>query len=516
LKEGDKMKKTATILILITIISKLFGFAREVTLSYYYGASNISDAYLISQSIPSIIFGFIGTAITTGYIPMYSKIVQNYGVKEADKFTNNLVNILLVICTFIIAFGLLFTEQIVKIFASGFRGETLVITVRFTKITLLGIYFSCLIFVYSGFLQLKNNYVIPAMIGFPMNTFIILSIILSSKTDIILLPIGSIIASASQFMLLVPFICKKGYRYNAILDIKDEHIVRMMHIVLPAIIGISVNEINMLVDKTLASRIAEGGISALNYASKLNGFVQGIFVVSILTALYPVISRMAAENNIDELKKSVSEAINCVNLLVIPITFGAMIFSDPVVRFVFARGAFDGQAISMTSSALFYYSIGMIGVALRALVSRAFYSLQDTKTPMINAAISMVMNIALNAILSYFMGIGGLALATSISAIFCTGLLFISFRKKVGHFGMKGILISFVKIFAASVVMSILARLCYGLLLIKFNINISLIVSIVVGAVVYFAMILILKVNEVKVLLDALKRKLEKFVENNA
>ena len=502
------MKKTAIILMILTIISRIFGFFREITLSYFYGASNISDAYLISMSIPLVIFGFVGTAITTGYIPMYSKIEQSRGTKEADKYTNNLVNILFIICTAIVILGLLFTQQIVKIFASGFEGETLSVAVRFTKISLFGIYFTGLIYIFSGFLQLKNNYVIPAIISLPMNVFTILAIFLSSRSDIVVLSIGSVIAIASQFILMIPFIIKKGYRYSTVLDLKDKDIVKMVRIVLPAIIGISVSDINLLVDKTLASRIAEGGISALNYANRLTLFVHGIFVVSITTVLYPVISRMAAENDIDGLKKSVSEAISSINLLVIPITFGAMIFSEPVVRLVYGRGAFDAQAISMTSVALFFYSIGMIGAGLRDVISRAFYSLQDTKTPVINAAISMVMNIVLNLILSYFMGIGGLALATSISAIFCTGLLFISLRKKVGPFGMRGIISSFAKILVSSVVMSIIAWLCYWFLSNNFGANLSLAVSIAAGAMVYFVMVIILKVKEVDVIISALKKRI--------
>ncbi|HHV99398.1 MAG TPA: murein biosynthesis integral membrane protein MurJ [Clostridiaceae bacterium] len=509
------MKKTAVLLMILTVISKVFGFAREVTLSYFYGASNISDAYLISHSIPTVIFGFIGTAITTGYIPMYSKIEQDSGTKEANRYTNNLVNILLVICTVIIVLGLVFTEPLVKVFASGFGGETLALAVRFTKISLMGIYFTGIVYIFSGFLQLKNNFAIPAMIGFPMNTFIILSIFLSSRTDIVVLSIGSVIATTSQFILMTPFIYKKGYRHSFILNIKDENIIKMVRIVLPAIIGVSVSDINILVDKTLASRIAEGGISALNYANKLTGFVQGIFVVSILTVLYPVISRMAAENDIDGLKKSVLEAISSINLLVIPITFGAMIFSEPVVKLVYGRGAFDAQARSMTSVALFFYSIGMIGTGLRDVISRAFYSLQDTKTPVINAAISMVINIVLNLILSYFMGIGGLALATSISAIFCTVLLFISLRKKIGPFGMRGIATLFAKILAASVAMSVIAWLCYWVLSNNFSVNLSLVVSIATGAMVYFAMIFLLKVKEVEVIISALKKKMGKIVEGH-
>ena len=502
------MKKTALILMLITILSKIVGFGREVTLSYFYGASSISDAFLISITIPSFIFSFIGTGVSTGYIPLYSNIEQKYGEKEGDRYTNNLVNILLVICTGIIAFGLLFTEPLVKMFASGFEGDTLVLAVKFTRISLFGIYFIGLISIFSRFLYLKENYAVPALLGFPMNFFTILSILLSSKTNIFVLAIGSVIATASQLAFLVPFVHKKGYRYKFVFNTRDEYIRKMVYMALPIMIGVSVNQINVLVDRTLASSIAVGGISALNYANRLNGFVQGMFVTNISTVMYPMISKMAAQSNFDGLKKSVSEAINLINLFVIPATVGAMIFAEPVVRLLFGRGAFDPEAISMTSAALFYYSIGMVGFGLRQILSRAFYSLQDTKTPMINAALAMSMNIILNFILSKYMGIGGLALATSISAIFCTGLLFISFRKKTGSFGMKGITISSVKILCASLVMGLAARVSYAALLEHASANLSLIGAIVIGAVVYFVMIYFMRIEEVDSMIGAVKVKL--------
>lgn len=502
------MKKTALLLMIVTIVSKIIGFGREITLSYFYGASDISDAFLISLTIPSVIFSFIGTGISTGYIPLYSKIEQKYGEKEGNRYTNNLVNILLIMCTGIIVFGLLFTDQIVKIFASGFEGDTLVLAVKFTRISLFGIYFTGLLSIFKGFLQLKENYVVPALIGFPMNFFIILSILLSSKTNILVLAIGSVIATASQLALLVPFVHKEGYRYKFVLDTKDEYIRKMVYIALPVMIGVSVNQINVLVDRTLASGIAVGGISALNYANRLNGFVQGMFVTTISTVMYPMISKMAAQSNFDGLKRSVSEAINLINLFVIPATVGAMIFAEPVVRLLFGRGAFDPEAISMTSNGLFYYSIGMVGFGLREVLSRAFYSLQDTKTPMINAAIAMGMNIVLNIILSKYMGIGGLALATSISAVFCTGLLFVSLRKKIGPFGMKNTTISFIKILVSSLGMGIVAYLAYNILLSYISGNLSLIISICIGAVVYFVIIYFMKIDEVDTLVNAAKKKL--------
>ena len=503
------MKKTALLLMIITIFSKIVGFAREITLSYFYGASNISDAFLISLTIPNVIFSFIGVGISTGYIPLYSEIEQKQGGKEGYRYTNNLVNILLIICTGIIFFGYLFTNQIVKVFASGFEGDTLALAVRFTRISLLGIYFTGLINVFGSFLRVKGNYAIPALVGFPLNFFTIFSIILSSKTNVFVLAVGSVIATASQLALLVPFVRKKGYRYNFLLDTKDEYIKKMIYIALPIIIGASVNQINVLVDRTLASGIAVGGISALNYANKLNGFVQGMFVTSIATVMYPMISKMAVQGNFDGLKNSVSEAINLINLFVIPATMGAMIFAEPVVKLLFGRGAFDSEAISMTSNALFFYSIGMIGFGLREILSKAFYSLQDTKTPMINATIAVAMNIVLNLILSRFLGLGGLALATSISAIFCTGLLFVSLRKKIGPFGMKNTTMSFMKILASSLVMGVVAYLTYDLLLSYFSGNLSLIISICIGALAYFVIIYFMKIDEVDTLINAAKKKLK-------
>ena len=502
------MKKTGMLLMIITVVSKIVGFGREITLSYFYGASNISDAFLISLTIPGVIFSFIGTGISTGYIPLYSKIEEKYGEKEGERYTNNLVNILLVICTGIVIFGLLFTKPLVKVFASGFEGETLELAVRFTRIGLVGIYFTGIINVYSGYLRIKGNYAIPACVGFPMNCILILFMVLSSKTNIMVLAVGSVIATASQLALLVPFIRKTGYRYQFVFNPKDEYIRKMIYVALPVMLGVSVDQINVLVDKTLASGIAVGGISALNYANKLNGFVQGMFVTTISTVMYPMISKMAAQGNLKGLKSSVSEAINLINLLVVPVTFGAMIFAEPVVRLLFGRGAFDLEAISMTSGALFYYSIGMMGFGLREILSRAFYSMQDTMTPMKNSVLAVSMNIVLNLILSRFMGIKGLALATSISALFCTALLLISLRKKIGPFGMKDTVTSFGKILIASIGMGIAAYTSYNFLLSRIGANLSLIISIFIGAFFYFAVIYFMKIKEVDELIIAAKKKL--------
>jgi putative peptidoglycan lipid II flippase len=504
---GDILKKKAIIIMIITVLSKILGFAREVLLSYFFGANNITDAYLISQTIPSVLFAFLGTALGTGFIPMFNEIKVKKDEKRAIEFTNNLINILIVLCTFLVVITLVFTTPIVKLFATGFSGETLKIAVRFTRISIVGIYFSGLVYIFTAYLQIKNQFVIPALIGFPMNIIIIVSMFIASKTNAIYLAIGSIVAFASQLVFVLPFAYKKGYRFYIVFNIKDKYIVNLFNIALPAILGVSVNQLNVLVDRTIASKVAEGGISALNYANKLQLFVFGIFVTSISTVLYTTLSKMAAELNYEGLKKSLIESISSINLLVIPATVGAMIFSTQVVEMLFGRGAFDERAVKMTSSALFFYSIGMIGYGLSEVLSKAFYSMKDTKTPTINAVIALIMNIILNITLSKFMGIAGLALATSISAIVCTGLLFLSLRKKIGSFGLKEIFISFTKITIASIVMGVVAKLSYNILLGNLSKNLSLIIAIMVGGLVYFAIIPFMKIREVDETIFKLKQK---------
>lgn len=506
------MKKTAIIIMIITVVSKVFGFFRELVLSYFYGASAISDAYLISLTIPAVIFSFVGTGLSTGFIPMFSQIKEKHGDSEANKFTSNIVNILLLISTVLVVLGLIFTEPIVKLFASGFKGQTLAMAIRFTKLSLVGIYFTGTTYIYSAYLQLNNRFLTPALIGVPYNIIIIIAIAVSANKDPLFLILGSVLATASQLFILIPSIKRSGYRHKFSINFKDEHLKNLMFIALPVIVGVSVNQINTLVDRTIASGLVVGGISALNYANRLNGFVQGLIVTPVATVLYPSISKMAANDNIKGLKAAINEAINSISILIMPITVGAMLFAEPIVKLLFGRGAFDANAITLTTSALVFYSIGMIGFGLRDILSRAFYSQQDTKTPMINGSIAVIMNIVLNIILSRYMGIGGLALATSISAIFSTGLLFVNLRKKIGALGLKKIAITLAKITFASLAMGFIAWFIYQMLITKTIEEIALIVAIIIGAIAYFGIILTLKIDEVDSMINLIKTRLKRMM----
>jgi putative peptidoglycan lipid II flippase len=291
------MKKTIFYLISVTVLSKLIGFARDIVLSYFYGVSYVADAYLISTTIPLTIFAFVGVGIATSYIPMYNQIQNKRGDNEAIRFTNNVINSVLFISTIVIILVLLFTNTIVKMFASGFNDETLQLAVTLTRISVIGIYFTGIIYVLKSFLQIKNRFLITGLIGIPYNIVIILSIVLSFDNNYFVLALGSVFAVAIQVGILIPSAVINGLKYERVLNLKSKNLSLMMKQAFPASIGVSVDQINVLVDRTIASSLVVGGIAALNYSNRLIYFVQGLFVTTIATVYYPKISSIIAKFN---------------------------------------------------------------------------------------------------------------------------------------------------------------------------------------------------------------------------
>ncbi|WP_088007062.1 murein biosynthesis integral membrane protein MurJ [Indiicoccus explosivorum] len=498
------MKKIAFLLMALTVTSKIFGFSRDIVLSYFYGTSSVSDAYLIAMTIPVTIFSFIGIAITTSYVPVYIQILKEKSNNEANQYTSNLINILMLLSLFITISVLIFAEPIVLLFAFGFEEETLSIAVLFTKICIVSIFLFTPVYVFNAFLQAKNKFYSSVLVGIPLNLISIVAIYLSSTVNLLLLPIGSVIAIGSQLLFLYPTIKKNKFKYKFVLNLRDKYLSKVVYLSIPVILGTSLNQINMLVDRTLASQIVVGGISALTYANKLNLFIQGIFVMSLVTVLYPSISRMVSEGRINDLKDSLKEYIVIMCILILPISVATMVFSEEIITILFGRGAFDIKAIELTETALFFYAIGIASFGLRELLSRVFYSFQDTKSPMINASIGIILNVILNIILSKFLGIGGLALATSISGIVTTSLMFISLRKKIGSFMIKDILWTSLKVIISSCFAVGISRLLFESLIVKldFNLAVSLTLALFVGILIYLVTIFLFRIKEFHVIVN--------------
>ena len=406
--------------------------------------------------------------------------------------------------------GLIFTDEITRVFALGFDNETLRLASMFTKVTLFGMYFSSIFYIFSGYMQIKGKYYTIAMSGFVLNFVIILSIVLSYNINIIILPIGNVMAILMQVIFVFYFTKKEGYNYSFDFQIGNPLIKKIIRLSIPLTIGVTISQINTLIDRTMASQVIIGGISALNYANRLNEFVQGIFVLSFSTVLYPLISKAVINEDLVLVKKYLFETFNYVNIILIPITIGAMVLSKPIISLLFGRGEFDSSAIALTSSALFFYSIGIIGFSHREILSRVYYAFNDTKTPIIFGAVSTVINIILNIILSKIMGIGGLALATSISAIFCSGMLFIKLKHIIESLETKKIVIDFLKMMGVALLMGGIVKILYINLENRYNLGISLLFSVIIGALIYVIGIYLVNIDEVHEIVNLTKAKLFK------
>ena len=513
----SKVAKATLGLMIVTMLSKILGFGRELALTYTYGANSIADVYITSLSIPTTLFSSIGAALGTTFIPLFYEVNRIHGKERSLKFANNLFNIVILLSTILAILGFIFSEPLVKIFAIEFTGEKLDLAVLFTKIMIFGVIFIGLSSIMTSWLQISGKFSIPGMAVLPFNILIITGILLSSRGNIKLMAIWSLIGIASQFLFQLPFAIRNGYRYKLYINIKDEYIKKILVLVIPVFMGVAVNQINTIVDRSLASTLGDGAITVLNSANRLNGFVLGIFITAIASVIYPTLSKLSNDDNKETFVKSVAQSINSVTLLIIPISVGAIVLAKPVVRIVFERGAFDSNATNMTAIALGCYAIGMIGFGLMEILNKVFYSLQDTKTPMINGAIAMGINIFLNIVLVKSLAHAGLALATSISALICTVLLFISLKKKIGYFGQDKIFNTMVKSLIAAVVMGAITVVVYNLLSSALGLGftkeaISLFGAIGIGVIVYGSMVVILKIEEVSFITDMIKRKIKKIV----
>lgn len=491
--------------IILTFLSKLFGFVRDMVLAYFYGATNLSDAYLVSLTIPEFAFSLITQAIAVGFIPIYTDIIHKLDSIQSHRFVDKVVSIIIFFCAGLILLLNIFPGVFVKLFATGFDEETIAITENFIRITSVAMIFKGLVSVFSAYAQANGEFVRPAIVGMPMDIVVIVSIVVSFYTHNIILAFGALLGYASQFLVLLPYVIKSGYRFHITIHFHDEHIKRMLALFLPVIISVGANQINVLVDRTLASQVAVGGISALNYANKVDNIMENVIVLSIASVMYPTFSKLAAQQDYHRLKGSVSQTLERIACVIAPISVVCFFFAEEIITILFGRGVFDEDAVLLTSSAMQFYSIGMIGVSFRAILIRAFYAIGNIKIPTINSCVSIVINIILNFILSRFMGLKGLALATSISSLVCALLLYVQLNIKLGATHHLKFALSFIKILLATALCAFGGFFLHELFAQQANVWFSLF-GIIGTLIIYGIFILVFRVDAAKDLLLHIKK----------
>ncbi|MDF2839797.1 MAG: murJ [Clostridia bacterium] len=510
-----KVAGATSLVMLCTFLSKIFGFLRESFMATGFGTSINADSYFMANAIPMMLFTIIASALGTALVPIFTDALMQQSKSNMYKLANNVLNTVMVMTTLLIGLGVLLAPQLVSLIAIGFEGEKLALTIRLTRVLFFMTVFILASNIFSAMLYALNKFTMPSIAPIFFNIVIIVYIAFFAKSfGIEGLAVATVIAAVMQAIIQYPSLYRNGYRYQPYMNLKDPLLRKMGLLVLPVLLGSTMQQITVLIDRIMASQLIEGSISALNYANRINTLAIGLFGSSLVLVIYPYLSRFATENNMSQIKQTLKMSVNLISLIMMPITVGFVVLRTPIVKLLFERGEFGAEATFMTATALMFYAIGLTPIIIRDVLSRIFYSLKDTKTPMINGLIGVVVNVVLILMLSNSMSYAGLALAASLSYIFTMITLGWHLRKKIGNLGITGMVISFVKALAASIIMGIIVYLLYGYLGSDNQVSfmrqaLILFLTIGVGAASYFTICFLLKYEEMNFVIDLVKKKLK-------
>lgn len=493
----NKVFKATIIVMAMTILSRIIGFGRDILAAYHFGANSSYDVYVASVAIPESVFMIIGLAISTTFIPILSEIKYSKSKEEMFRFSNNVINILSVLSIVIIILGLIFTKEIVNLFVPNFSPEQLELTIFLTRITLINVIFLCVNVCFLSILQVCEDFIIPSILGLFFNLPIILYLILFKDVSILGLTVANVLGNFFRIIIQIPSLYKQGFRFKLYINFKDEKIKNMMILLGPVVIGAGANSINMLVDKSIASGLTSGSMAALEYSQKIVQFANTAITTSIVSVVYPLMANKLNSGDRQGFLKYLTKSITTICLVLIPLAFGIVFLSKDIVSFIYERGKFDETAVMLTSMALFGYAIQLPFAGIRDILNSSLFSMKKTRVTTINGIIGVVVNIVLSIILSKYIGVLGIAVATSVSSLVIALLLLNSTRKIVGKLDVVELIIKISKIIISSCVM--LIALYYTNKFLDIN-NTFLILSIdgLIGIIIYLIVCKLLKIEELE------------------
>lgn len=510
-----KIAKYAGIVIIATIFCRILGLGREIVISNRFGAGIETDAFFIAFMIPNLLRSFLGEgALNSAFIPIFAEYLTNHDRKKAEYFASNILNILIIILIIVVILGVWGAPLLINIIAIGFKSNIYKyeLAVNLTRIIFPYIGFVAVAALFMGILNSYNHFLVPALAPAMLNiSVIVFALTLSYKYGIFAIAWGVILGGIGQALIQTPVLIRKKIKYSFVVDFSDPGVKKLLKLLVPAMIGLAITQINVVVDRTIASTLIDGSISALYYSNRLVQFPLGAFGIAISIAIFPTLAKQTAKNDIAEFKKSLLFGLKILLFLTIPSAVGLMVLKDSLIRLIYEHGIFSRVATNMTASALLYYSIGLFAYACVRLITMSFYALKDTKTPVKIGIYIVFINIALDLILVRYLAHSGLALATSVAAILNLIILLKVLQDKIGDFELKSQLSFLVKIIVSSIFLGIICVLVnnyFGSVLDlnnKYNQLIQVIASIFSGGLVYFIISYILDVKEVRNLRQTIK-----------
>ncbi len=418
-KKGGGMIKTALIMVIITLSAKVLGMVRDILLAASYGTTSAAVAYDTASRLPLIIFDFvIGGVITASFIPIFNEILVKKSKKEALNFASSYVNIILIITTAITLIGVAFSGTLVGLLAPDIPDSTASLATSLSRIMFPMIIFTGLAFSFVGILQSFGKFLLPSVISLVSNLVMVLYfLVFNERFGIRGLAFSMLIGWGAQALIQLPAVIKTGFRFTLKTDFRSPYIKRSFAMALPILISSWVQPFCNLINTRFSSSII-GGISAMGYANRLYLIIVGVFTFVATNLLFPYFSKAKAKGDTEEESRLTRASIRSLMLIILPITVGIWVLSEPIVSIIYQRGEFNAEDVKMTAEALRFFSLGMPFYALNEVCTKKFFAEQKTLPPMLTALISIVFNFIFVIFLSEKMGIGGIALSSALAVLF--------------------------------------------------------------------------------------------------
>jgi len=479
-KKPASVARSAGIVSLAVMASRILGLVREVVFAKLFGASAsyANDAYVIAFRIPNLLRDlFAEGALSSAFVTVFSDYLVTKGEKEAFRLSNLVVNALLLILGILVALGIIFAPELVSLIAHGFQAnpEKFALTVKMTQIMMPFILLVALAAQAMGLLNSRGHFGMPALSASFFNVGSIIGglffavimtgrdfahpvkAILEHPTEgIIGMAYGVLIGGFLQFAVQWPTLRKAGFRYRPMLSFTDPGVRRVFTLMGPAIIGAAAVQINVLINSNFASSVpGNGAISWLSYAFRLMQFPIGVFGVAIATATLPSISKSAALDDMVSFRQTIASSIRLTFLLTIPSAVGLVVLGRPIIALIYEGNKFNANDTTHTASALACYAIGLAGYSAIKILAPAFYALKDARTPMIISLLSIAINFVMNWSLVGVLQERGLALSTSAVALLNFALLYFLMQKRINGIEGRKTAAAITKIILASAVMAL-------------------------------------------------------------
>jgi putative peptidoglycan lipid II flippase len=465
LTEKKQILKSASIISLVTIASRILGYIRDQRIALLLGTSFAADAYVLAYRIPNLFRRMVAEgSMTASFVPVFTEYMREKSQKELWDFANKLFWTLALVVAVITVLGMVFSPTVVHLFAgkSVARDQA----VELNRIVFPYLFFVALAALAMGILNCFHVFGLPAATPVVLNVatiiFTVGAVWKYFKDPATSIVVGVLVGGVLQFLIQVPALVARGMTFSFGISFAHPAIRQVARLMIPRLFGIGIGQINLLVDTRFATaaRMPEGSLAALYLADRVMELVLGGYAIAVATAILPMMSHQAAAKDYTALKKTLTFSVRIVAFITVPAMLGLMILREPIIRVLFQHGQFLAASTRLTARALLYYAIALPGLATVKLIVPAFYSTRDTKTPVIVAGISLVINLVLNiAFLNTWMfhrvQNGGPALATALACYFDFFALFLIFRLRYGRLGLREIMTSFGKISLCSAIMGI-------------------------------------------------------------